>query len=218
MEKRILAIVMAVFLIAALAVAVSAAQAVPSAHEVRVDGETVDVRAFNIGGRNYFMLRDVAYILRDTGARFDIEWDANRRAILLETGDRYGGTPAEIDTSATTAATSRAEVYVNGVLMNFAAYNIRGHNFFQLRELGDALGFGVDFDAATNAVLILTDVGYSPAGLNPPEPPAPTPEPTPAPTPEAEESVEPDVEPDVEPEPEATPAPTPAPAAATGGG
>ncbi|MCL1877477.1 MAG: hypothetical protein FWF80_01325, partial [Defluviitaleaceae bacterium] len=125
-------------------------------HEVRVDGEVVDVRAFNIGGRNYFMLRDVAFILRDTEARFDIEWDANRRAILIETGDSYGGTPADIDTSATTASPSRSEVLINGLPRNFNAYNIRGHNFFQLRELGDAIGFGVDFDAATGAVLVDT--------------------------------------------------------------
>ena len=156
MKKRIFAFVLAVFLIAAHVVTISAAQAVPSAHEVRVDGEVVDVRGFNIGGRNYFMLRDVAFILSDTSARFDLEWDANRRAILLETGDSYTGIPTEIDTSATTASPSRAEVYVNGLYVNFYAYNIRGHNFFQLRELGDALGFEVDFDAATGAVLILT--------------------------------------------------------------
>ncbi|MCL2356216.1 MAG: glycoside hydrolase family 5 protein [Defluviitaleaceae bacterium] len=172
MEKRIFAIVMAVFLVVTLAVAVSAAQATPTEHEVRVDGTSVDVRAFNIGGRNYFMLRDVAYILRDTPVRFDLEWDGERGAILIESGNSYAGTPAEIDGSATIAVPSRADVYVNDVLINFNAYSIRGFTFFQLRELGDALGFGVDFE--DGAVLIATDRNYAPAGMTPLEPLPPT--------------------------------------------
>ena len=33
-------------------------------------------------------------------------------------------------------------------------YNIGGSNFFKLRDLGTALGFDVDFDAASNTVVV----------------------------------------------------------------
>lgn len=39
---------------------------------------------------------------------------------------------------------------------NLSVYNIGGSNFFQLRELGTALGFTVDYDAATNTAIVLS--------------------------------------------------------------
>jgi hypothetical protein len=46
--------------------------ATPSSHTVFVNGNAVPLRAFNIGGHNFFMLRDVAFVMMDTTARFDV--------------------------------------------------------------------------------------------------------------------------------------------------
>ncbi len=36
------------------------------------------------------------------------------------------------------------------------AYNINGSNYFKLRDLGDAVGFGVEFDQSTNSIHVST--------------------------------------------------------------
>ena len=43
---------------------------------------------------------------------------------------------------------------IDGVYHSCSVYNIGGNNFFRLRDLGNALGFGVDYDAATNSAVI----------------------------------------------------------------
>jgi hypothetical protein len=134
--------------------------AVPSAHSVFVDGEAVAFRAFNIGGSNFFMLRDIAYALNGTPSQFDVTWDGTRNAINLITGAPYDGQlSAPGGGGAVEARPSTAIVYVDGIRANLRAYNIGGNNFFMLVNLGDALGFDVEWNATLNAVMIDSGAG-----------------------------------------------------------
>ena len=133
----------------------------PSSHQVKLDGEVVDLTAFNIGGNNFFMLRDVAYVLSGTSAQFEVTWDAELWAINLMTGYAYTPTGGEMTQGAaqhTTAIPTTAAVYIDGVRANLRAYNIGGNNFFMLRDLGDALGFDVGWDEGAGAVLISSGI------------------------------------------------------------
>ena len=49
-----------------------------------------------------------------------------------------------------------AAVRVNGQAPALTAYNLGGSNYFKLRDLGQALGFQVQWDEATRTVQILT--------------------------------------------------------------
>ncbi len=44
------------------------------------------------------------------------------------------------------AVTSSQKVYVDNQEVNIEAYNIAGNNYYKLRDLGDTLGFSVDYD------------------------------------------------------------------------
>lgn len=55
------------------------------------------------------------------------------------------------------AVTSSQKVYVDNQEVSIEAYNISGNNYFKLRDLGDALGFSVDYDERSNAVMVNTD-------------------------------------------------------------
>jgi alpha-tubulin suppressor-like RCC1 family protein len=134
--------------------------AVPSSHSVRIDGQIVAFRAFNIEGSNYFMLRDVAFALNGSARQFAVGWDGNLNAINIITGSPYivvGGEMATGGGTATEALPTTASVFVNGQAVNLRAYNIGGNNFFMLRDLSTALGFGVDWDAENSTVLINTN-------------------------------------------------------------
>ena len=60
--------------------------------------------------------------------------------------------------SGITAEVSRNRFIVNGEEKALSAYKIDGYNYFKLRDLGDALGFGVAWDGENRVVVIDTTV------------------------------------------------------------
>jgi len=53
-------------------------------------------------------------------------------------------------------------IYVDGQRVQMEAYNIGGYNFFKLRDIADAVDFGVWWDHDTASVQISTQTGYEP--------------------------------------------------------
>ena len=57
---------------------------------------------------------------------------------------------------AVNAAPSTHSIYLNGLPVAVEGYAIDGNNYFKLRDLGDALGFTVDYDADSNTAIVLS--------------------------------------------------------------
>lgn len=55
------------------------------------------------------------------------------------------------------AVTSSQKVFVDNQEVTIEAYNIAGNNYYKLRDLGNSLGFSVDYDERSNSVMINTD-------------------------------------------------------------
>ncbi len=130
-----------------------------SPQSLRVDGKTVECEKYNIDGSNYFKLRDVAMLLSGTGSRFSVGWDAGRKVVSVTTGEAYEPNGSELDLSggdkSATAVPSTQTLWIDGVeRSDLSAWNIGGNNFFKLRDLGDALGFRVDYDEETNTAVV----------------------------------------------------------------
>ena len=73
-----------------------------------------------------------------------------------------------------TASPTSQTFYVTGQKVEFEAYSIHGNNFVKLRDIGQAVDFGVTYDAATNSVYIDPDVPYQ-EEVTTPAPAAPFP-------------------------------------------
>jgi uncharacterized protein YkwD len=65
---------------------------------------------------------------------------------------------------AKTPAATNAKITYNGLAVSFMAYNIGGNNYFKLRDIGETLNFGVDWDDALNTITIDTNKGYAQTG------------------------------------------------------
>lgn len=133
-----------------------------SRQSVTVDGRSVALEAYAIGGFNYFRLRDVAAALNGTAASFSVGWDGERNTVTLVSGEGYVPDGSEQNGSrgdlSETAAPSSQRLIINGAELNtLSVYTLGGSNFFRIRELGDALGFSVDFNVEKDAVVILTE-------------------------------------------------------------
>lgn len=161
MKKRILALLLAAVMAAGLLPGTARAEDVAlSPQKLTVDGREADCEKYNIGGRNYFKLRDLAWLLNGTDAQFGVNYDAAAAAVLISRGAPYIAVGTEMamgqDNSGSARLTSQT-ILIDGVTRgDFTVYNIGGSNFFQLRELGNALGFEVDYIAATNTATVVS--------------------------------------------------------------
>lgn len=55
------------------------------------------------------------------------------------------------------AMVSTQKVYVNNQEVDLEAYSIDGYNYYKLRDLGEAVGFSVDYDEGSDSVMINTE-------------------------------------------------------------
>ena len=120
---------------------------------ILIDGESVDIRAYNINDRNYFQLRDLG---AEVG--FAVDWDGENDTVLIYTNGETEKPKETIEgeTDELTAIVTASKILVDGEEVSIEAYNVNGRNYFQLRELGEAVGFDIDWDEENNAVLIST--------------------------------------------------------------
>ena len=68
--------------------------------------------------------------------------------------------PAGTALAALTANPSSQTFYLDGQRINLQAYEINGSNYVKLRDIGQAVDFGVAYDATTNSVYISPDQPY----------------------------------------------------------
>lgn len=135
----------------------SSVEAVPTNQKLLVNNVERHAEIYNIGGANYFKLRDLALLLRGTGSQFSVDYEAETNSIVIQTGEPYHANGKELQIGrqqTTVAAPSSQRIEIDGDEANLAAFNISGANYFKLRDLGNTLRFNVDYDDATATMLV----------------------------------------------------------------
>lgn len=56
---------------------------------------------------------------------------------------------------------TNSKIYIDGKEVLLTAYNINDNNFFKLRDIGQALDFGIYWDGAANTIVIDTSKKYT---------------------------------------------------------
>ena len=131
--------------------------AVPTPQKVLVNGKDVSFDAYNIDGSNYFKIRDLAYTISGTLKQFEVAWDGARNAISIVSGAPYtaiGGEMSSKGAGNKITTPTNSIIYLDGVETSFYAYNIDGNNYFKLRDVGEALGFIVEWDGVNKTIII----------------------------------------------------------------
>lgn len=153
-------IILTLLLVCIAAPYASAANVTVSLQNLSVDGIDADCDKYNIDGSNYFKLRDLAQLLSKTDSRFSISFDEQSNAVAVVSGKEYipvGGELARGQDQSKTAVVSKQSVLIDGKAVDgLSIYNIGGNNYFKLRDLGNALGFTVDYDADSNTAIVLS--------------------------------------------------------------
>lgn len=66
----------------------------PKTADVVIDGRTIDLKGYIVGGSHYFQLRDLSFALVPGGKDFSVVWDGANNRVLIDT--RRGYDPGEI--------------------------------------------------------------------------------------------------------------------------
>ncbi len=131
---------------------------VPSTHKVTLDGKAVEPQGYNIENNNYYKLRDIAYILNGTDSQFNVSWDSDANRIELTSDTAYQTVGGEMTDSVSTqiksCMPSSATIVLDGKTISLTGYLVNGNNYYKLRDVGSALGFGVDYDSDKQTVVI----------------------------------------------------------------
>lgn len=155
--KKLTVVLLALLMICSCVVVSSADyQVCLSNQKMTVDLKPVDCTAYNIDGYNYFRLRELAYLLRETDCRFSVDYDSTDNAVLITTGDSYS-TPEkspERDGSDSAVISSQKVIIDGKTVEGLSAFNIDGSNYFKLADLQKYLNYDLSYDEVSRTVEI----------------------------------------------------------------
>lgn len=137
--------------------------ALVSSQKFVADGASPDIGIYNIGGFNYFKLRDIAALCAGTGKAFSVGYDTASGTITLTSGGSYTPSANDLQPGSgenKTSTASQATVLIDGKEVTLTSYNIDGYTYYQLRELCKALDIGVTWDETTATMGIDTTRDY----------------------------------------------------------
>ena len=138
-------------------------QAVPTAAKVLVNNNNIPFDAYNIGGYNYFKLRDLAGAVSGSGKQFQVEWDERKKAIRMLSNTAYtfvGGEFSKGKGNITSCIRSTSEIFKDGHCVNLEAYTINGNNYFKLRDVAKIFNIGVNWNAQDKIIEMNTEDSY----------------------------------------------------------
>ena len=191
--RRFAAVLCAVLGATLVGASAAAPKVAVSGHTFKVNGKNVAPQAYNIDGYNYFKLRDVAYLLADTAAPFNVTWSASQSKVVnIVPGQKYQKVGGELSASTLTSlkvSASTFKVLMEGKTLPLRGYLINGNNYYSIADIAESVGFEAGWDNATRTVSITTpdpdpeQPGNNGGSNGSDNTPTPTPKPTPAPTP-----------------------------------
>lgn len=127
----------------------------PSGKYVKLDGKDIIINAYLLKGANYVKLEDIAGLMKDTKAEFSIEKTAATTELIP--GGKYEGAytaPTEALAEDKGAKPSEHKVTVDGKVLDTIGLTIDGADYFKIRDIGKAVGFGVAYDWTKNTILL----------------------------------------------------------------
>lgn len=167
MKKKIsmlLAILMLITIIpTAFADGAKEMKAVKTSQKITLDKEPVEVAAYNIAGSNYLKLRDVAAIMTGKKNQFNVDYNAERKLVIVETGKPYTKLESDlqpIKEASAKAILSEKEIILNGDDEDIDTAFINEANYVKLRDIAKIANFYVGYDEATQTVILKSDEAY----------------------------------------------------------
>ena len=105
--KKLISLLLSLTMALSLCAPAFAANVVLSPQNLTVDGKAVTCEKYNIGGANYFKLRDLAQALSGTSSQFEVGWDGATGTVSITTGKAYTSVGGELSAGADKSSTAQ---------------------------------------------------------------------------------------------------------------
>lgn len=131
-----------------------------SQQQVFFDGREVSLNIYQIGGYNYFKLRDIAALCKGTDAQFNVKYNLDNGAVTVLEGDSYkvtGEDLKKVPEKNHFADMRDFDVIVREETKHMKSALIGDHNYLRLRDLGVLLDLDILFSKEENAVWIYSN-------------------------------------------------------------
>ena len=128
--------------------------------KIQLDGEEVQIPAYIIQGKNYVKLRDFAAILSKTNKKFDISFDKQKKAVVIESGKSYNKTDKDLKENKEASAKaifSEQIVLLDNKEVKVQTANIMDNNYLPIRDLAELVGVKIDFNNEKKIVELKTE-------------------------------------------------------------
>jgi len=130
-----------------------------------LNGEKKDFPAFKILDYNWLKLRDFAAFLNGSSKQFGIFYNGVTKTVEITTGSAYMPVGDElidmIEDDKVSSVVSTQKILLNGKEVNVAAFNIKGYNYYRLRDLAIMLDLAVDFEQETGLISLNLSLPYT---------------------------------------------------------
>ncbi|MDO5717153.1 MAG: stalk domain-containing protein [Tissierellia bacterium] len=159
--KKIVSILLAMTMVFVLVSSVKAEAVTGSKsfQKVILDGEEVQISSYLIAERNYFKMRDLAALLNGTCAQFNIQYNKEKKRVEIykhQPYEKQAGDLAPLEEGAVSGELSVQGIYVDAATYRVQTALINQNNYVKLRDVAKILGFEVDYDKETKAIVIKT--------------------------------------------------------------
>lgn len=118
----------------------------------------VSFNAYNIKGYNYIKIRDLAAAFKETEYAFDVELLENNFGLRINTNVNCNYDISHEGNGNEYACATHSNAGI--ITLNdeecgsksVECYNINGYNYYKIRDIGDLLGFSIDYNSATGKI------------------------------------------------------------------
>lgn len=133
-----------------------------SSQGLLINSQKADVISYNIEGSNYYSIRDIGGLLKGTEAEFALDYSREDSKLIIDRNAAYNEENQAQDNveEESQAILSPQTIVVDGQEQNISFYEINDRAYFSIRDLAEALGFGIDYDSVSRNVLVNTQTGY----------------------------------------------------------
>lgn len=130
---------------------------IPSDQGIHLNDREVEISGVKHNGFNYYRLRDLAYILKDTRAQFEVGYDKEKKMIVIETKTEYTGDKIDPAKLGESLSVVDIPISIDKNLTHLEVVNVGGYNYFRLRDLGTLVGFEVNYNPENKRIDLVTE-------------------------------------------------------------
>ena len=125
---------------------------------ISLDGRSMQLAGFNINDNNYYKLRDIAYLLTETDKRFDIVYDTEKAAIVIQLGRSYLGEKSSYninDIKDITIEEKQVSLYLEDKEHQLLGYRINGSTYVKIRDIVAFLEMEIGWSNETKEITLV---------------------------------------------------------------